>query len=93
MGQGAGMAIEDAAMLVRCMKMMGDDYDVAFRLYKANRIARTSRVQRESHANTWMNYPIDPSWVFAYDALTVPLQPVGSEADTSPNSEASKGAA
>jgi hypothetical protein len=30
-------------------------------------------VQRVSHENTWMNYPMDPSWVFAYDAMTVPL--------------------
>jgi 6-hydroxynicotinate 3-monooxygenase len=95
MGQGAGMAIEDAAVLVRCIRMMGDNYDLAFRLYKANRIVRTSRVQHESHANTWMNYPIDPSWVFAYDALTVPLQPVRADVDALPTShqEASTGAA
>ena len=76
MGQGAGMAIEDAAMLVRCLKLMDDDPSGAFALYRQNRIARTSEVQRVSHENTWMHYPMDVSWVFGYDALDVPLQPV-----------------
>ena len=75
MGQGAGMAIEDAAMLVRCLKAHEDDPARAFTLYRDNRIERTSKVQRLSHENTWMHYPGDVSWVFAYDALTVPLQP------------------
>jgi len=73
MGQGAGMAIEDAAVLVRCIKDKGDDIEGAFKMYREGRIARTSKVQRVSHENTWMNYPMDPSWVFAYDAMTVPL--------------------
>jgi len=76
MGQGAGMAIEDAAILARCIDLCGDDFASAFKLYRANRIERTSRVQRESHANTWMKYPTDASWVFAYDPLNVPLVPM-----------------
>lgn len=74
MGQGAGMAIEDAAVLTRCLRQKGDDIEGAFLLYKSNRIDRTSRVQRVSHDNAWMNEPMDPSWVFAYDAMTVPLK-------------------
>jgi len=71
--QGAGMAIEDAAVLVRCIQAKGDDIEGAFQLYRDARIARASKVQRVSHENTWMNYPMDPSWVFGYDAMTVPL--------------------
>jgi 6-hydroxynicotinate 3-monooxygenase len=80
MGQGAGMAIEDAAILARCIAASGDDFASAFKRYRANRIERTSRVQKESHANTWMKHPTDPSWVFAYDALTVPLLPLAEDA-------------
>ena len=81
MGQGAGMAIEDAAMLVRCFKLNDSDPAGAFALYRANRIERTTRVQRESHENTWMHYPHDVSWVFGYDALNVPLKPVEATAE------------
>jgi 6-hydroxynicotinate 3-monooxygenase len=73
MGQGANMAIEDAAILARCIVGAEGEYAEAFRLYEATRIGRTSRVQRESHVNTWMKYETDPSWVYSYDALTTPL--------------------
>jgi 6-hydroxynicotinate 3-monooxygenase len=73
MGQGAGMAVEDAAVLVRCLKLHADDPAEAFELYRRNRIERTSKVQRISHDNTWMHYPHDVSWCFGYDAMTVPL--------------------
>ena len=62
-------------MLVRCLKAHEDDPARAFTLYRDNRIERTSKVQRLSHENTWMHYPGDVSWVFGYDALTIPLQP------------------
>ncbi len=80
MGQGAGMAIEDAAILARCVAASGDDFPTAFKLYRANRIERTSIVQKASHENTWMKYATDPSWVFAYDAFTVPLLPLADDA-------------
>lgn len=73
MGQGAGMAIEDAVILVRCIEAAGGDYAGAFELYKANRIERASRVQRISNINIWLRYPTDPTWCFGYDALTEPL--------------------
>ncbi len=79
MGQGAGMAFEDAAVLARCMQACGDDFAGAFRLYEANRHERASKVQRISNANTFLKYEEDPSWCFGYNAMTVPLvsqQPV-----------------
>jgi 6-hydroxynicotinate 3-monooxygenase len=75
MGQGAGMAFEDAVMLVRCLEACpGPDPAAAFALYEAQRFARTARVQRESAANLWLRYPMDPGWVLSYDAFTIPLQ-------------------
>jgi 6-hydroxynicotinate 3-monooxygenase len=75
MAQGAAMAIEDAAILSRCF---GDSdtcsLEEVFALYEANRVPRTSEVQRVSLSNTFLREPTDPSWAFAYDAITVPLQ-------------------
>ncbi len=73
MGQGAGMAIEDAAVLVRCFERAADDRHRAFALYYANRFERTARVQRMSHVNSWMREDTDPSWVYGYDATRVSL--------------------
>ena len=72
MGQGANMAIEDGAVLARCLVACEGD-PAAFPLYEATRKARASRVQAESNINVWFKYPTDPSWVFDYDPLTVPL--------------------
>ncbi len=80
MGQGAGMAFEDAAILVRCMQAKGDDFAAAFKLYEANRHERASKVQRISNANTFLKYEEDPSWCFGYNAITVPLQALGQSA-------------
>jgi 6-hydroxynicotinate 3-monooxygenase len=76
MAQGAAMAIEDAAMLTRCLKEVGvDRYADAFQLYEASRVERTSKVQQGSRNNTWLRDGADgdPTWVFDYDAFTVPL--------------------
>jgi len=75
MAQGACMAIEDAAMLVRCVDEAGlTDYETAFALYEANRIERASRVQRTSNANTWLRTQEDPAWCFGYDLYDAPLK-------------------
>ncbi|KVM59950.1 6-hydroxynicotinate 3-monooxygenase [Burkholderia gladioli] len=75
MAQGAAMAIEDAAMLARCLDEVGiADYANAFALYEANRSARASKVQLVSHNNTWLRTNEDPAWVFAYDVFGVPLE-------------------
>lgn len=74
MAQGAAMAIEDAAMLARCLAEVGPaDHGLAFRLYEANRRERASRVQAVSNANTWLRTQEDPAWVFGYDVQAVPL--------------------
>jgi 6-hydroxynicotinate 3-monooxygenase len=74
MGQGAAMAIEDAAMLVRCLDHChADDFERAFALYHANRVDRATEVQRVSRHNTWLRDPTDPTWVFGYDVFNEPL--------------------
>ncbi|ALS61779.1 FAD-dependent monooxygenase [Pandoraea norimbergensis] len=79
MAQGAAMAIEDAAMLTRCLDEVGvTDYGNAFALYEANRAARASEVQRVSHNNTWLRTNEDPAWVFGYDVFEIPLVPASS---------------
>lgn len=68
MAQGAGMAIEDAAMLTRCLLQTGlDHYQEAFKLYEQNRKQRASRVQEVSNANTFLKSQEDPAWVYGYD--------------------------
>jgi 6-hydroxynicotinate 3-monooxygenase len=75
MAQGAAMAIEDAAMLVRCLAAEGgpSHYADAFALYRANRMDRASRVQAVSNANTWLRRDEDPDWVYSYDVFDTPL--------------------
>lgn len=75
MAQGAATAIEDAAVLARCLaETKGEDAPGAFRRYEAHRKPRTSRIQAISSANTWMkggNY--DTSWLYGYDAWSADL--------------------
>jgi 6-hydroxynicotinate 3-monooxygenase len=77
MAQGAAMAIEDAAMLTRCLCDIGvDRFEAAFDLYRANRMDRASQVQAVSNANTWLRTNEDPDWVYSYDPFEVPLREV-----------------
>ena len=75
MAQGAATAIEDAAVLTRCLaEVDGDDVEAAFTRYEAHRKPRTSRIQAISSANTWMKGGNeDTSWLYGYDAWNVPL--------------------
>jgi 6-hydroxynicotinate 3-monooxygenase len=73
MGQGAAMAIEDGAMLMRCLEAARDDVDHALRLYEANRKDRTAAMQRTSRENNWLKSGADPDWVWGYDVFTAPL--------------------
>jgi 6-hydroxynicotinate 3-monooxygenase len=83
MAQGAAMAIEDAAMLTRCLDEVGvSDYTNAFALYEANRSTRASKVQLVSHNNTWLRTNEDPAWCFGYDVYEIPL--VSPQKDTAP---------
>jgi salicylate hydroxylase/6-hydroxynicotinate 3-monooxygenase len=71
MAQGGATAIEDAAVLARCLAEVGDSADIerAFRRYEAHRKPRTSVVQAISSANTWMREGTsDTAWLYGYDA-------------------------
>ncbi|HEY8612855.1 MAG TPA: FAD-dependent monooxygenase, partial [Roseomonas sp.] len=72
MAQGAASAIEDGAVLARCLDE-ASTLEGAFSRYEATRRERTSRVQLTSHRNEWMSRRTDPDWVYGYDAWTVPL--------------------
>jgi 6-hydroxynicotinate 3-monooxygenase len=76
MGQGAAMAMEDAAMIARCIDHYhGKDPDAAFALYESLRYERTTRVKLESDKHEWMRYPQDGDWLWGYDVFAVPLMP------------------
>ena len=74
MAQGAAMAIEDAAVLARCLE--GVDragVAAALRRYEANRQERTARMQLTSRQNAWGKGATDTDWVYSYNAWTAPL--------------------
>jgi len=78
MAQGAANALEDAAVLSRCLKEATDPA-IAFRRYEATRPERTARIQLTSRQNTWGKQASDPSWVYGYNAWATPIaepQPV-----------------
>lgn len=75
MAQGAATAMEDAAVLSRCVKEAGPrNIEDAFLLYESLRKARTAEIQRVSHSNTWLHRSGNTDWVFGYDAWTMPLK-------------------
>lgn len=78
MAQGAATAIEDAAVLARCLgETGGDDPEAAFRLYENHRKPRTSRIQAISSANAWLKpgeTGDNTDWLYGYDAWTAPLE-------------------
>jgi 6-hydroxynicotinate 3-monooxygenase len=74
MAQGAAMAIEDGAVLARCLA----DTDragvaAALRRYEKNRQERTARVQLTSRQNIWGKGVTDTDWVYGYNAWEAPL--------------------
>ena len=74
MAQGAAMAIEDAAVLSRCLEGVDrDGVAAALKRFEATRKPRTSRVQLSSRTNTWLKTRTDPDWVYGYDAWTTEL--------------------
>lgn len=74
MAQGAASALEDAAVLSRCLDGIdADGVAAALRCYEATRKPRTSEIQGNSRKNTWMRNETDPGWVYGYDAWTTPL--------------------
>lgn len=72
MAQGAGMAIEDAVVLARCLAASTDDAD-ELQTYQRLRQPRTSRVQLSSRNNEWLKDSTDADWVYGYRAWDVEL--------------------
>jgi len=75
MAQGAAMAIEDAAILSRCLDGVEDRAAVgdALRRYQATRQQRTARMQLTSRQNRWGKGETDTDWVYGYNAWEEPL--------------------
>lgn len=74
MASGAAMAIEDAAVLARCL-LQSENHAAAFALYEESRLPRVRKVQKISAENSFLRYPTDPTWVFGYNAVSGPLGP------------------
>jgi 6-hydroxynicotinate 3-monooxygenase len=74
MAAGGAMAVEDGAILSRCLATF-DEPAEAFRCYEATRIPRVADVQRISIENSWMRGPTDTDWFYCYDPCTAPLTP------------------
>jgi len=89
LAQGAAMAIEDGAVLARCLKLAPDCAE-ALRLYQRNRIERTARVTNGSSGNRTLFHMRDQralreafrnrdegaarnAWLYSYNPLTVEL--------------------
>lgn len=72
MAQGAGMGLEDAAILSRCVDANAN-WATAIAQYERTRIERASRIQRGSHDNNWLREQGNPDWVYGYDAWTTEL--------------------
>jgi 2-polyprenyl-6-methoxyphenol hydroxylase-like FAD-dependent oxidoreductase len=77
MAQGAGMAIEDAVVLARCLDEVDrDGIELALRRYAEARKVRTAAVQRGSRANDFLRGMISglsSDEIYGYDAWQVPL--------------------
>ncbi|MBQ0268031.1 FAD-dependent monooxygenase [Providencia huaxiensis] len=75
MMSGASMAIEDAAILVKCLQQYGiDNYSCAFNQYQSYRIERVALVQKLSSTNTWLKKKTDTDWLFKYNAISPELR-------------------
>jgi 6-hydroxynicotinate 3-monooxygenase len=74
MAAGGAMAVEDGAILSRCLEKF-DDYQEAFAWYAATRIPRVADVQRISTENSWMRGPTETDWFYCYDPCVAPLTP------------------
>ena len=74
MAQGAAMAIEDGAVLARCLEGVDrSGVAAALRRYEKNRQERTAKVQLTSRQNIWGKGVTDTDWVYGYNAWEAPL--------------------
>jgi 2-polyprenyl-6-methoxyphenol hydroxylase-like FAD-dependent oxidoreductase len=62
LGQGAGMAVEDAAVLARCLRRAPADLPVAFQAFDRQRRPRTRRIVEQSR-QLGMLAQFTPSWL------------------------------
>lgn len=78
MAQGAGMAIEDAVLLGRCLSgaLTRAGAEKALQTYENTRKERTAKIQIGSRGNQWMKTQGNADWVYGYDAWSVPLAAV-----------------
>lgn len=72
MAAGGAMAIEDGAILSRCLERF-DDLEEAFRWYATTRISRVAEIQRISIENSWMRGPTETEWFYCYDPCLAEL--------------------
>jgi salicylate hydroxylase/6-hydroxynicotinate 3-monooxygenase len=74
MAQGAAMAIEDGAILARCLEGLDrDGVETGLCRYEATRKERTARMQFTSRQNVWGKGVTDVDWVYGYNAWEAPL--------------------
>jgi 6-hydroxynicotinate 3-monooxygenase len=73
MAAGGAMAIEDGAILARCLVEFVDPAE-AFASYTATRIPRVAEVQRISIENSWMRGPTQTDWFYCYDPCMTELK-------------------
>ncbi|WP_021599333.1 FAD-dependent monooxygenase [Actinomadura welshii] len=75
-GQGAAQAVEDAAVLARCLAGDLDDPSRALRRYEELRIPRTTRLQEVSHGRAHINHLPDGPEQRARDASFAEADPL-----------------
>lgn len=75
-GQGAAQAVEDAAVLARCLAGDRDDPSRALRRYEELRIPRTTRLQEVSHGRAHINHLPDGPEQRARDASFAEADPL-----------------
>ena len=74
MGQGAAMALEDAAVLARCIEAANGNCAAAFTRFAQTRRERTADVQALSRGNSFLRHRgAGVDWVYGYDAWSEPL--------------------
>lgn len=72
MAQGAAMALEDAAVLARCLEA-AEDAPAGLAAYETLRKGRASRIQINSHNNEWQGRQVDADWVYGHNVWNSPL--------------------
>jgi salicylate hydroxylase len=78
--QGAAQAIEDAAVLARCLAGNAEAPVQALRLYESLRIGRTTRLQEISHARAHVNHLPDGPEQQARDQSLAAADPLAASA-------------